>query len=601
MASDLLHQFRERHERNPYAANRMLFDWLGDDLQRRALYQALEAECPVLAFQSRAKAGAPDAKPAVFQQTAYLVASREMIEKVMRDPDRYGNDPYAELGSGTFMLGLDPHAPGGAHPQQRAYAIAALRAAAPFLKTLIGLAVQAASVQPLKLADFDLAEFAQQAALRFVGFLFGFPSGDHVLLERTLDKAYRGLNHQILGRHFVTAPAAALEATGAMGLLMGRVAELLDAYAGAQVPDEVRELGESAPTLRDFTPVLQAMAAADNSLSGNERAVVAVGVIAGIVGNIQAGVCTIVDDFFERGIVVKAAMAEPAQFDEYVAEALRAHPPAAFLPRRVKQDTSLGGVGLHAGDNLILAMGAATAERAGGENADALVYGGADDLHPHNCLGAFLAKPLMAAIVRQVVSLPGLSRTKDRLTGAPVRVQRQWGFKAESFPLRYDRASVQVQQPLQVIMQVKAPISEHAEALKLVIKYGAPQIEFKLQASRHVHFAWFAFLENDTRLALYTTYDGDLDAYIGHFAHEIGHLFDKLFEHIEDAPPLPVAKFPKEFVDKIRRYNQAPVGGYFFSAYPRLDASAIQRLDAEARAPNLAAVAAHSAPAGGRS
>jgi hypothetical protein len=94
-----------------------------------------------------------------------------------------------------------------------------------------------------------------------------------------------------------------------------------------------------------------------------------------------------------------------------------------------------------------------------------------------------------------------------------------------------------------------------------------------LKDARHVHFAFFQFLENDTKLALFTVFDRDFDSYIAHFALEIGPLFDKIFEHIVDAPPLPVDEFPREFVDTIRRYNQPPAGGYFFSAYPNADAA----------------------------
>jgi hypothetical protein len=97
----------------------------------------------------------------------------------------------------------------------------------------------------------------------------------------------------------------------------------------------------------------------------------------------------------------------------------------------------------------------------------------------------------------------------------------------------------------------------------------------KLGEAGHVHFAWFEFLENDTKLALHTVYDRDFDAYIEHFALKIGSLFDLLFEHIQDAPPRPVKEFPKEFVDTIRRYNAPPAGDYFFSAYPNADVSMI--------------------------
>ena len=59
----------------------------------------------------------------------------------------------------------------------------------------------------------------------------------------------------------------------------------------------------------------------------------------------------------------------------------------------------------------------------------------------------------------------------------------------------------------------------HAETLKAVIRYGAPLIEQALAKARHVHFAWFVFLEQDTKLALCTVYDGDFDAYIEEFRH----------------------------------------------------------------------------------
>lgn len=72
-----------------------------------------------------------------------------------------------------------------------------------------------------------------------------------------------------------------------------------------------------------------------------------------------------------------------------------------------------------------------------------------------------------------------------------------------------------------------------------------------------MHFAWFNLQNNDSELALHTVLDGDFDAYIAHFALHVGPLFDPLLEHIQNAPPLPVAELPKEFVDTIRRYHQA--------------------------------------------
>jgi len=190
-------------------------------------------------------------------------------------------------------------------------------------------------------------------------------------------------------------------------------------------------------------------------------------------------------------------------------------------------------------------------------------------------VGKYLAMPLLSLIVRNVIALPGLEQRLDPKTGDVFGLEKNWGFYCTRYPMEYDRFDLLKQSPLIVIMQVKKPIAEHAEKLKMVIKYGAPRIEKKLRDSGHVHFASFLFLENDAKLALYTVYDRDFDAYIEYFALKIGPLFDKIFEHIEDAPPLPVDKFPKEFVDTIRRFNHRPAGDYFFSAYPKADVSMI--------------------------
>jgi len=118
-------------------------------------------------------------------------------------------------------------------------------------------------------------------------------------------------------------------------------------------------------------------------------------------------------------------------------------------------------------------------------------------------------------------------------------------------------------------MKVRTPVPEHAEKLKLVIQYGAPIIEHLLANSKMVHFARFVFLNNDSELGLFTSYDGQFEPYLKHFAREAGPLFDQIFEHIVDPPPSPVREHQIEFVNHLRQYDIPPVGNYFFSAYPR--------------------------------
>ena len=118
------------------------------------------------------------------------------------------------------------------------------------------------------------------------------------------------------------------------------------------------------------------------------------------------------------------------------------------------------------------------------------------------------------------------------------------------------------------MLPVKNPVPENAAALRQILQFGAPFIEKVIRDARHVHFASFTFMDNDSKLVLSTVYDGDFDAYIGHFAREFGPLFDRFFSHIENGPPSPIAQHAFEFVQFLRRFNQPPVGGLFFSAYP---------------------------------
>lgn len=90
-----------------------------------------------------------------------------------------------------------------------------------------------------------------------------------------------------------------------------------------------------------------------------------------------------------------------------------------------------------------------------------------------------------------------------------------------------------------------------------------------------VHFARFVFLENNTKLAVITTYDHDFERYIADFVDEIGHVFDMLLSHMEGAPPLPVRDHREEFFQYIRDYDM-PAIQPFYSAYPTLTVLEIQ-------------------------
>jgi len=143
----------------------------------------------------------------------------------------------------------------------------------------------------------------------------------------------------------------------------------------------------------------------------------------------------------------------------------------------------------------------------------------------------------------------------------------------------------QVQNPLTLVMTIKSP--EDYQQLNELLHHtqSLPEeqnpIGRALQTIGTVHFARFVFLENNTKLAVITTYDGDFDKYINDFVNEIGDIFNALLSHMEGAPPLPVQSNRQEFLAYVKA-NDLPVATSFFSAYPTLSVLDIQALAAQA-------------------
>jgi hypothetical protein len=123
-----------------------------------------------------------------------------------------------------------------------------------------------------------------------------------------------------------------------------------------------------------------------------------------------------------------------------------------------------------------------------------------------------------------------------------------------------------LQTPLTCILPIRSP--EGFRALVALLPNAKPKIDEALMKIGTVHFARFVFLQNDTQLAIITTFDGPFERYISDFAFHLGPIFDALFEHIENPPPAPVARNTREFVDWVRAHDARDIG--FFSAYPRL-------------------------------
>jgi hypothetical protein len=456
-------------DRNPDARNRLLLAWLEDDVHRSELFRLIREErAGLLVFPSRDSGqrdcecvdlGESRAQPVTGHRLVALVTDREAIEKaLLNKEERYSSRIYAELGGGSFMLALDPAA-GTAHDLQRAAYEKCFPRDPAEIGPLAEAACEAAAVMALKTSDFDLAHFAEQAALRFCQLLMGYSFRDFSLLEETLRAAYRGLVYQVLGRHFVTDPIAIPVAKQALGLLLSRTSKLIDAYE-AQDEDELKGCDDPARP-GNVRPVLEQLGNYDADLNGEQRAIIAVGAVVGTVGNVQAAACIAVralltnskyrDD--ARDLLRDRTDTEPRKYARWqglIQAALAANPPIPFLPRfdlKPAKDQPA---------ETLLALGGAT--RISVEE-DPLIWGLPEGA-PHHCAGQALAWPLIVEIVRRVMSLPGLEERRDAKDASVIGLKKRWGFACESYPLTYQRERRTAQRSLNVAMRVRTPVQK---------------------------------------------------------------------------------------------------------------------------------------------
>ena len=597
---------------------RLQFDWWCDDKDRARYLEALGGRLEWIYSRAPIEDDPSPPRSVPARQglaKVALVSDPQQVVAALSNPDDYLNIPYAELGGASFMLALDPPRDGGPdwHAVQRKVVEDLFARFAPGeLRRAATWAVEQAAILSLRSEVFDLAEFAEQAALRYFGLVFGYASADHVLLEEAARRGYRALQYVIVGRHFVSEPGTLPAAQLALGKLAARTASLVDEYATLKrVPRQPSRLGVPRPDADWPTgvqpwseiglsslgePALRQLPELARDLSGQDLCNVIGGLLVGMVGNVQTSICQVVQDLLRAPTnelqrlkdhsAVPALREDAAEVDaapcsghtkkpsagpsvqvqrdpvaEYLRQRLRARPPVPFLPRRTREGLKkIGEVSIEAPTDCILVV-------PGGGDPDC-PWGGSKEKFRHSCVGREFVQPLLELLTRRVVALPDLEVLLDSVTGEVLDPVRLWGFGCVRYGLRYRREKLRVQQPLIVVMPVKSPVAEHAEYLRAVIRTGAPRIQWALDDSSMVHVAWFEFMQEDSLLALRTVYDGDFDTYIQHFALRAGDLFDQLFAHIEGGPPMPVAEHPHEFVETIRRYNRAPLGGYFYSAYP---------------------------------
>jgi hypothetical protein len=582
------------------ARNQLLFDWWCDDGDRRAFIQTLNrAPHTVLSRTPIQIDPAPlltDAPQQGFRKLV-LLTDPAHIFLALTDSNRFSNAPYAALGGASFMLGMDPRAQGTDwHSEQREFLAGLLGVCGTScLRQMALQAVSSAALTELSKPDFDLAQFAEQAALRYMATLFGYGFQDHDLLLQSSRATYRGLQYLAVGQHFCTEPTTLPLAQQALGRLIQRTSELITEYdqlrrapwaysstsAGefvqrtANWPYGVQPLPELG--LSGFgDPLLGKVSEQESLLSGRDRALVVATAVAGTVGNIQSAVCLLVRALLnaepdELKAVRKTC--DPHSLERSLLSYMAKLPPIPVIPRRARED--LEDLGLEAGQDCLLLLEALPGcPHAHQSQACPRVWG--DVARPgesvHGCLGQTVSMPLIAALVQHVCRLPDVQEALHPVSGEPEGIERLWGFACVKYPLRYEKERVRRQSNLIVSMRIKSPVSQNAARLSVLIAEAIPRIDHVLNGFGGVHFAWFEFSDDERSLVLRTVYDGPFEAYVQHFALFAGDLFDGLFEYLEDAPPRPVSSYPFEFVETLKRLNRGPLGGYLFSAYPQVTA-----------------------------
>ena len=256
--------------------NRMLLSWLADDASRAALFMQINANGGRLDIPSRdatprhcdgsgIDAPGPAVEPRHMPVT--LVTDRTQIQAVLLDTTHYSNRVYSELGGGNFMLAIDP---GPLHTAQRE----AFRECFPHqrdpLMALAHAACQSAAVLGLRGPDFDLAQYAEQAGLRFCQLLFGYSATDFPLLEAAIRAGYKALVYQVMERHFITDPTLIPAARMTAAKLLTRTSALIDAYESGD--EDVLKGCDDPSRPGNVTPVLKKLAALTSALNGEQRA-----------------------------------------------------------------------------------------------------------------------------------------------------------------------------------------------------------------------------------------------------------------------------------------------------------------------------------------
>jgi len=555
-----------------------------------------------------------------------LVSQHQDVKDILRDSARFSVKPYADAGSKDFVLGKNQEQGHEADraflesllPQEeleRVYQIAASAAAKilaplPQLQQEVLLPGRRSPRPPSGRIDLPTT-FARLVSVAVAQHYFGVTDPDPILFgapplpprrssiplpdpRPLLDPTFPCVSnwtatlngafiYGAFGRHF-SQDLAVVQA------LLVRVPQVKKDFA-THIATLIENMRQNPQT--GSATILQRLVEKGTSVEEITRDLL--GMINGMVDNVTSAVCNAMDVLLSHPEQLATARAiahtvTPATQPEaalaanqtrrqelwrYIREALRFYAPVPFLLRQAYTDTPLAQgttrqTILSAEKPIFIAICSAMMDErkiaAPFEFRPDRVLADEDDLlfgsGWHSCFGKYIAQPQITEMIRSLLVLQDLRRAPG-----PAGNLEYDHFFAKSFVV--DFGPKPVQNPLTAIMTIKPPEAVHARALKLLLSIAYQPVVDILDRVGTVHFARFVFLENNTKLALITSYDGSFDTYIKNYIEVAGVLFDLMLEHIKDAPPLPVRKYREEFIEYVRRVDVVS-DSQFYSAYGEL-------------------------------
>ena len=132
----------------------------------------------------------------------------------------------------------------------------------------------------------------------------------------------------------------------------------------------------------------------------------------------------------------------------------------------------------------------------------------------------------------------------------------------------YDSGDIAIVKQVQNALNLSLTLKSRAQmpAVGAIIAAQKDAIHEALQSLHYVHFARFLPTPDYSALQVVTSYDGDLQSYLMDFVNVLGPVFNALLDFVQDAPRLPVERYPQDFIDFVSRNNMSSNG--VWSAYP---------------------------------